>query len=1702
MTAKRLRFGGYLVAGFLICLAPAVAQSFVTCNTGAGIPPIVRATGRAELLSDFLLDCSGGTPGASISTTLTIFLNTNLTSKFESGASEALVLIDDPAPGSQIVGTNLFQAISGIGNQVVFNINFTAPGLSAHRILRITNLRANASALGVSSTLLASPILGFVSMSGGSLAINQPQQTLGYIQVGMISGVRTPTNGFSGGLSVPQCTGQNSALVDSPSASGSSVNFNVKFNEGNPPAFKKRNVSADPTTPAAQNIPGVSYATESGYFDPALSIANGLNTVGRASQGTRLMLRFDNVPAGVAMFVTTAPSPSGTSVSIGPNGARLVQTDANGAGDYNPTVSTTTASASGVQLPIAPVTLAGGSGIAVWEILNSDPANPESVSFGIVVAYKSGAAGSGTVNMTTGFAPTSSVTTNESTVVPRFAALLSLPTNDLAISPCGVPLPDLLVSSFSIPSVASAGSSLAFTSTIQNQGGGSTSSSSAAIGLYTDAALTNRISAMATCSVPPLSSSGSAPCNGSIVIPVSIAPGTYYIGAFVDDQGTVPESNETNNMYALPITILPASCSYDLSPLAVTLMASSATYPVSLTTGFGCPWIVSSDSSWLTVAGPLSGSGTANLNVAVEANSGNTRVAQLTVSGKVHKVKQAPALNSAPVLGSTLPASGGGTTQTFSFSATDANGFEDFASIQVLIGSGTSLVNACSFTYSGSSNSIFLLDTAGVTTIGEIVPGGSGSVENSQCALSAAGSSVTGAGNTLSVTVALTFKPTFAGTKTIYVSATDISNASTGLQLSGAWTVITNQPPSVVSGTPTTTSSTTQTFTFTGRDADGYADISRMYFLVNANPAVPQNTCHGFYHRPTNALYLYNDSLTGITGPLTPGTAGTLQNSRCAVYGSTSSLVSASGTDLTINLGLGLQGAYAGTNQKVYLWVKDNLNQDTGWVQTSTWNLEPVANQPPSVVTLLPDGPPLLVLRSETLRVTVRDPDGYADIYRVYFLIDSSPSIPQNSCHGFYDRSTNGLYLYNDALTAVSGPLTPGTAGTLENSQCAVNGITSSLVSAFGTDLKLNLGLILRGAYALTDHNVYMLVKDNLNHDSGWVQTDRWWPFQPINKPSVVSGTPTLTSSTPQTFTFTGRDIDAYDDIFRMYFLVNPTPSIPANSCHGFYDRASNGLYLYNDALTAVSGPLTPGTAGTLQNGQCVVYGSTSSLVSASGTDVTLNLGLGLQGVYAGTNQKVYLWVKDYLNHDTGWVQTSTWNLAAAVNQPPTAGSGMPASTTSTSQTFTFTGRDPDGFADIYRVYFLVNPTPSIPANSCHGFYDRAANGLYLYNDTLTAISGPLTPGAAGTLQNSQCVLNGSTSSLVSASGTDLTISLGLALRGAYAGTSQKVYMWVKDTQNHDTGWVQTSTWNLSVAANQPPSVVSGTPAATSSSPQTFTFTGRDPDGYADIYRIYFLVNPTSSIPANSCHGFYDRSTNGLYLYNDALTAVTGPLTPGSTGSLQNSQCVLNGSTSFLVSASGTDLTINLGLAVQGSYTGTNQKVYLWVKDFVNHDTGWVQTSTWNLGPVANQVPTVVSGTPASSTVTPQTFTFTGRDQDGYADIYRMYFLINPTPNIPANSCHGFYDRASNALYLYNDTLTAFSGPLTPGTAGTLQNSQCVLNGSTSSLVAASGTDLTINLGLSLQGAYAGTNQKVYLWVKDNQNHDTGWVQTGAWNLH
>ena len=75
---------------------PANAQGGAILCTASTVPTLVRAQGYAELVGDYVLTCTGGTPtpastsattGIVPSVNIQVFLSTNITSKLTNGAS-------------------------------------------------------------------------------------------------------------------------------------------------------------------------------------------------------------------------------------------------------------------------------------------------------------------------------------------------------------------------------------------------------------------------------------------------------------------------------------------------------------------------------------------------------------------------------------------------------------------------------------------------------------------------------------------------------------------------------------------------------------------------------------------------------------------------------------------------------------------------------------------------------------------------------------------------------------------------------------------------------------------------------------------------------------------------------------------------------------------------------------------------------------------------------------------------------------------------------------------------------------------------------------------------------------------------------------------------------------------------------------------------------------------------------------------------------------------------------------------------------------------------------------------------------------------------------------------------------------------------------------------------------------------------------
>jgi len=342
---------------------------------------------------------------------------------------------------------NVFQGLVS-GNQVTFNgVPILAPVTGGFtRIFRITNVRANVAGLGGGGLPGTTQLLASVSISGSTaLPINNPVQIAGFIQSGLSTTVRNSANSSGNTRTFLQCTNTGTSSTAGP-APGALLEFKENFAT----AFKTRiaatasaNGGGIGSTTFFQSTPGTIYNSESGL----IMNVNGA-TAGLADFGTRLKATFNNIPAGVRIFVTTfnlanlnanlannENTLSGANLvngAVSPTLAVLVpsETGTNFAGATPPS---TTFSTPGAGVLFTELAIVNGSATAVWEVLQANPAAIDTVQFGVnftIVgnqANNTPPAGSGTVNLS--FAPTagpftfsasSGAASSGSLPIPRF----------------------------------------------------------------------------------------------------------------------------------------------------------------------------------------------------------------------------------------------------------------------------------------------------------------------------------------------------------------------------------------------------------------------------------------------------------------------------------------------------------------------------------------------------------------------------------------------------------------------------------------------------------------------------------------------------------------------------------------------------------------------------------------------------------------------------------------------------------------------------------------------------------------------------------------------------------------------------------------------------------------------------------------------------------------------------------------------------------------------------------------------------------------------------------------------------------------------------------------------------------------------------------------------------------------------------------
>jgi hypothetical protein len=475
----------------------------LTCNVNTTNTPILRSEGITELVGDIVITCSGGQIFANGSpaplVNITVSLTTQVTSRLlGTGASEALLLVDEPNSGLPVVipnfgpgagfidcttpnngagtggcgpvtvlaqtGTdgkvyqtavnssggaapNTYQGIAS-GNQVTFlGVPVVPPGTNGNRVFRITNVRVNASGIGGGTVSGSLPVQASILVSNPSaLPISIPTPIVGFVQSSLSASVSAGPTTFA------QC-------VSTTLGQASIVTFAEKFAS----AFKTR---VDPTVAGqtnsagnalVQNKPGTIYNSESG-FTLAVTSTTGSGNAGLADAGTRFTAVFNNLPAGARIFVSqfgliqTAPGvwaqQSFTSIptTLGPSLAEFVtsETTPDGAGTIpaGTPLSGPLSGAPGGTGPIAVVEITPTSGTtatATWEVVSDNPNAIDTFNFGVYVTYTASpgtnSPPAGTSTVALRYGPASTATTATSGPVPRFLDT-SAATNAFLIGIC------------------------------------------------------------------------------------------------------------------------------------------------------------------------------------------------------------------------------------------------------------------------------------------------------------------------------------------------------------------------------------------------------------------------------------------------------------------------------------------------------------------------------------------------------------------------------------------------------------------------------------------------------------------------------------------------------------------------------------------------------------------------------------------------------------------------------------------------------------------------------------------------------------------------------------------------------------------------------------------------------------------------------------------------------------------------------------------------------------------------------------------------------------------------------------------------------------------------------------------------------------------------------------------------------------------
>jgi uncharacterized protein (TIGR03437 family) len=373
----------------------------------SSVPSQVRAEGLTERMGDILLQCSGSNPGAVLSGNLSIFLPVGITNRVDSNSSnlthDAILSVD---LGSGFVPTGI---AGQIANQIIAFNGLSIPVPSSGNLsIKVSNLRA---AIHESGALEPHPIQAQLAFSStASILIDQSQPVVAYAQTGLFATL------YENGIT---CTGSPlPSTVNLPNLFAAGTSFaSTRITEGFGGAFQPRSQGDDNGTRFLVRYSGFPANTHL-YVPDAVAGSDALTPTAAGDLGYRQQLG-QYVPGSKTLVL-----------------ARVLGADATGTGG-SPVPLPTNGGLGPLTLSSASeVPLSGGSGYAVYEVIDSSPTQLETAQFPTFIGISNITAPAVAQESIT-FAPVSTVLTASPTApIPRFAD--SVPPSDCAlVGDCG-----------------------------------------------------------------------------------------------------------------------------------------------------------------------------------------------------------------------------------------------------------------------------------------------------------------------------------------------------------------------------------------------------------------------------------------------------------------------------------------------------------------------------------------------------------------------------------------------------------------------------------------------------------------------------------------------------------------------------------------------------------------------------------------------------------------------------------------------------------------------------------------------------------------------------------------------------------------------------------------------------------------------------------------------------------------------------------------------------------------------------------------------------------------------------------------------------------------------------------------------------------------------------------------------------------------